>query len=157
MKRFVAPLLALALGIVVAGWIILQSKTVTLTPMKGRVDIVEADRDPELAAAVMRARRELPQFIAALQKPKPGQTSFAVNGRFTSPEGPEHLWVTVDRYAGGQFFGKVADTPLFVPKLKKGDPIRVDESAVNDYYYREGTKIVGGYTMDVLLKRAQPK
>lgn len=121
--------------------------------MKEHVNIVEAERDPEVAAAVLRARRELPRFIAALQKPAPDEKEFAVNARFETPKGPEQIWVRVSKYTDGVFEGTLADQPIAIPKLNKGDSVKVPEAVVNDWLFRSGTKIAGGYTMQVLLKR----
>ncbi len=121
--------------------------------MRGRVDVVEAERDPELAAAVIRARKELPRFIAALQNPTPDQREFAVNARFETPRGPEQIWIRVSKYEKGVFSGEVADEPVAIPKLKKGDKVNVPEAVVNDWLFRNGALIAGGYTMQVLLKR----
>ncbi len=153
MKRFVLPLLATVVGGVIMGVLLNRTRTEQLTPMKGRVDIVEAKQDPEIAAAVLRARRELPRFIEALQKPAADQREFAVNARFDTPKGPEQIWVRVTSYKDGVFDGTLVDQPFAIPKLNKGDAVRVPQGVVNDWLFRNGTKIAGGYTMQVLLKR----
>ncbi len=137
------------------GLLLNLKRTEQLTPIKGRADIVEAGRDPELAAAVMRSRRELPRFIEALRKPGPDQREFAVNARFDTPQGPEQIWVRVTRYQDGVFEGTLADQPHAIAKLNKGDSVRIPEKEVNDWLFRNGTKVAGGYAIQVLRQRSK--
>lgn len=130
-----------------------RGSTSSLEPIKGRVDLMQSKADPELAAAVLRARKELPNFISALNSPKPGQVKFALNARFKSASGFEHMWVKVDRYSGGVFEGTLAEEPYEIPTQHKGDAVKVPEDTVNDWTFMDGERIAGGYTTQVLLKR----
>jgi ribonucleotide monophosphatase NagD (HAD superfamily) len=49
-KRFVMPLLATVLGAALMGTMLSRGCTKELPAVKGRVDMVEANADPELAA-----------------------------------------------------------------------------------------------------------
>ncbi len=155
MKRAVLPILAMLVGAVTVGLVLLRTSSSQLEPMKGRLDVVEANTDPELAAAVMRAKRELPSFIRTLQKPAAGQSDFAVNGRFGTPKGFEQIWVSVDRYDSGVFYGRLNADPIAIPGKRKGDPVQVPDASVSDWLYRDNGKLVGGYTMELLLKRSR--
>lgn len=155
MKRAFLPIVAMLVGAVTVGLVLLRASSSRLEPMKGRLDVIEANADPELAAAVMRAKRELPTFIQSLQKPIAGQSDFAVNGRFQTPRGFEQIWLSVDRYESGVFFGRLNADPIAIPGKHKGDAVQVPEASVSDWLYRDNGKLAGGYTMELLLKRSR--
>lgn len=156
-KRFVMPLLATVLGAALMGTMLSRGCTKELPAVKGRVDMVEANADPELAAAVLRARKELPRFIGALQNPAADQRNFAVNARFETRVGFEQIWVKVDRYKDGVFYGVLSAQPYAIPNRRKGDAVEVPEGVVSDWTFINGAQIAGGYTMQVLLKREAEK
>jgi uncharacterized protein YegJ (DUF2314 family) len=151
------PLLATVVGAAIMGAMLSRGCTRELTPVKGRVDMVEAKADPELAAAVLRARRELPRFIETLANPKPDQRNFAVNARFETRVGDEQIWVTVKSYKDGVFEGTLSAQPYAIPNKRKGDAVLVPEASVSDWTFINGTQIAGDYTMQVLLKREAEK
>lgn len=157
MKRFIKPLLAVVVAAGIAGVVVSRGCTRALSPVAGRSDMVEATTDPELAAAVLRARKELPRFIRALQRPAPDQRQFAINARMKTPLGFEQIWVTVHAYTGGAFEGVLAEEPYAIPEMHKGDAVRVPEADVSDWTFMNAGKIAGGYTMQVLLRREAEK
>lgn len=113
----------------------------------GRPDVVERSSDGKLAEAVVRARSELPEFIEALKANPQGE--FAVCARFLTKQGPEQLWVRVERHEGKSFFGTLASVPIALEK-KKGDSVEVAEGIVVDWTYRIDGKTEGGFTSKVL-------
>lgn len=122
-----------------------------ISPMRnrtaGRSDVVERSSDERLAEAVVRARSELPQFIDALKGNPQGE--FAVCARFLTKQGPEQLWVRVDRYEAKKFLGTLASKPISYEK-KEGDSVEVPEGIVVDWTYRIDGKTEGGFTSKVL-------
>lgn len=155
MKRAFLPIVAMLVGAVTVGLVLLRATSTQLAPMKGRLDVVEASADPELAAAVTRAKRELPNFIRSVQKPAAGQSDFAVNGRFETPRGFEQIWVAVDRYESGVFYGRLNADPVAIPGKRKGDAVQVPDASVSDWLFRDNGKLAGGYTMELLLRRSR--
>ncbi len=152
-KTWIPPLLAMLAGALVVGLALGRGCTQSLGTIRGRADMVSAGSDAELAVAVKRAKSELPRFIAALEHPAAGQHDFAVNARFTTNRGPEQIWVRVESYGDRKFEGHFADEPLALIGKHKGDPVTVPEADVSDWVFKNGEKIAGGYTMQVLLKR----
>lgn len=108
---------------------------------------VTTGRDADLAAAVLTAQRQLPEFIEAFKK---GQGKFAVCGKFETPSGPEHLWVRVDKYEGEVFSGKLDVEPKAFREKRKGDPISVKQADVVDWMYDAGEGMKGGFTLKAL-------
>lgn len=142
-KKYLLPAL-IVIGLIVTG--INVGRLVTAPPRTYGEGTVETGTDPELAAAVIRAKRELPKFKAALAK---GGGEFAVNAKFSTPVGPEQVWVKVERFEAGKFIGTIASEPVRLDK-KKGDPVRIEEKDVSDWTYKVGGAVEGGFTTQVL-------
>ena len=66
--------------------------------------------DPEMAAAIARARATLPAFWASYEAPKPSETGHSLKVRFpTSPRNGEHIWMMdVKRLPNGLYSGRSA-------------------------------------------------
>jgi len=121
-----------------------------LTPPNARNDVVTAEKDKLLAAAVYKAKLELPKFIKALKDHPDGE--FAINGRFETAKGPEQIWVRVASYDKGIFAGVIASKPVNLEKTE-GDPVEVKEADVSDWTYKVSGKTEGGFTRPVLNGR----
>ncbi len=135
------------IGIIVAG--INIGRLVTSTRREIRSDVIESGSDPEIAAAVATAKKELPSFIAALEK---GQGEFAINAKFLTRTGYEHVWVKVNSYERGLFTGSIASMPISLAK-KPGDEVEVPEADVSDWTFRVAGVVKGGFTTAILKKR----
>lgn len=145
MKRFIGPLVALVLGAAATGvW--LASRMDPATRVEVRTGVVEVDADAELTAAILIARRQLPAFIKAFRERK-GAEKFAINGKFKTPRGPEHLWVRIDRFEDEVFHGRLDVEPVALVGKQKGDPVSVPESDVVDWIYESPEGVRGGFTL----------
>lgn len=109
---------------------------------------ITRESNPDLAAAVLVAKEGLPKFKAALTDHKDGK--FAVAGRFETPQGPEYLWIRVERFEGGRFHGILDLEPRLYKGHKQGDPISVAEGDVVDWMYDVGDGVQGGFTLKAL-------
>lgn len=151
MKRPYLVFLIVALVAIFVGPMIANRARQGVKPMDGQPGVYESNRDPEIAAAVMRAKKELPKFILALKEHPDAE--FAINAKFLTPQGPEQLWVRVDTYEKGVFRGELASEPVGLKEKKKGDPVEVVESNVSDWTYKLDGKTEGGFTTSVLRNR----
>ena len=115
------------------------------------------DDDPEMGAAMAKARETLPQFISALQLPSPAQSDFTIKVGFTDGGDTEYMWVTPVTYDGTKFNGKLDNQPVQVRNVKHGDPVSVEPARVADWMYVEDGKLVGGYTLRILRDRMTPE
>jgi len=117
---------------------------------------VSAD-DPQMNAAIEKARTTVPTFINALRAPKKNLTGFSVKMAFIDGKHTEHMWLDAVRYDGKQFHGTVNNDPENVSNVKLGDQASVDASKISDWMYIENRKLVGGYTIRVLRDKLQGK
>jgi len=112
--------------------------------------------DAEMNAAMDEARKTLDRFIAAFQKPGPGQSDFGLKGRFAEGDCVEHMWIDELRYEDGKFRGKLGNTPRLLSNLKRGSPCELDPAHVSDWQYVENGRLVGGYTLRLIFRRMPP-
>ena len=121
-----------------------------------RDDVVAVQSgDAEVDAAVAKARQALPQFIAALQSPRPNQTKFVVKAHFSEGDNVEYMWVANVADDGARFHGTLDNDPAAITGVKHGDKVSVEPARVVDWMYDEHGKPVGGFTSAVLKARAK--
>lgn len=113
--------------------------------------VAEVEKDPEIAAAVMQARAELPTFVKSLTNRPDGE--YAISARFKTERGNEHLWVRITDHKDTKFTGEVTSDPVAATDVKKGDTVTVEEGAIVDWTYRLDGQVYGGFTTNVLQKR----
>ena len=116
-----------------------------------------ADHDPQMQAAVRSARQSLPQFIAAVKSPQPGQRDFEVKKPFRANGEVEHIWLAQVTYSGNRFHGVVDNVPQNIPGLKMGARVSVNPAEVTDWAYVDHGNLVGGYTIRVLYHEMPPE
>jgi uncharacterized protein YegJ (DUF2314 family) len=115
-------------------------------------------KDPEIQAAIAKARATLPEFLKALRNPAPNQTQFMLRAIFPAKDAPQQiLWVTDVTHDGTLFHGKVDDNTA-KPGSGIGPEGRVDIAAdrVADWMYNEDGKAVGGYMLRALRAKMTP-
>src|SRR5690606_31859303 len=113
---------------------------------------VPAD-DPEMNRSMERARAEIDTFIARLGKPTPVDRNFALKAPVEDGDDVEHFWLNDVRYREGHFEGTIGNDPALVKNVKLGDSWRVARSEISDWMFVENGRLVGGYTIRVLLDR----
>src|ERR1700722_9460467 len=67
--------------------------------------------DPQMVAAINKARASLRQFFEALASPKANQKSFLVKVAFRRGDEVEHIWVADLNLSGAKPQGVIADEP----------------------------------------------
>lgn len=119
------------------------------------VSMVE-DGDPEMEAAMQKAKDSIQEFITALEEP--GEKLFSIKvGLPTPDDSVEHIWVDIESYKEGVFQGELGNNPLNLPDRKLGDLIEVKMEKVEDWIIMDGEKKVGGYTAKLLQEREDAK
>lgn len=106
-----------------------------------------ADNNKEMAQAVQKARKALPQFFDAVRSLKSNQSRFAVKKPFIEGEKVEHLWVNDLSFDGRVFRGKVDNEPLDLKGVHLGDEVTVSPEEISDWMFVQDGKLVGGYTV----------
>lgn len=111
-----------------------------------------ADDDPRLKAAVAEANSRFSEFLTALADRAPADT-FAVKAPFTDDFGREYMWVTVSNVDGSHIYGRLENDPATVRTVRRGQPVRVSRSLLNDWLIVRGGERVGGFTVPLLDRR----
>ena len=135
-----------------------------------------ADDDPEMVAAIAKARRTLPLFwqayeqrdaraIALLEtikelhlnwpadgKRDPGETQFSLKIRITDGEHLEHFWATEFLRQDGKVIVTINQAPKIVANVKLGDRLEIPEAEIQDWYYMRGGKMIGNQTIRPMLR-----
>ena len=104
--------------------------------------------DAAMAAAVERARAELPAFFARLAAPGPDEDSFSV--KFGLPGREEFIWAGDLRREGGQWSGALNNVPLN-PAYRQGQRVPIADADIIDWTYRRGSAMQGHHTTRVIL------
>ncbi len=111
-----------------------------------------ADDDPEMAAAIKKARDSVETFVAEWGNRR--NREFLVKGPFPTDNGSiEHMWVEVQRLEDGFFKGTLANEPLNIKALKAGSAVQVERDQVSDWLIVDGESTQGGFSIDLLRKR----
>ncbi|WP_027575793.1 YegJ family protein [Bradyrhizobium sp. WSM1743] len=109
--------------------------------------------DPEMNAAIARARGTLSTFWASYDAPKPSETGHALKVHFSTRKGGEHIWIAeVKKLPDGAYSGFFANEPRDLPGRRAGDQVKFTEADISDWMFMRNGKIVGGETIKPTLK-----
>jgi len=113
-----------------------------------------ADNDPDMAAAMRKARTTLAEFLAIASAPQPGMEGFAVKIAVHDGCQAEYFWIHPFSYDGVRFSGQLGNTPRSLTRVKAGDKISFSEHEIVDWTYMDAGKMQGNYTARALLRKA---
>jgi uncharacterized protein YegJ (DUF2314 family) len=149
-------LLALAVTVACAGQAYAQT---VLDKLKRDETFWLPKGDPEMAAAMQKARGTLPQFLALARAPSATTSNFAVKVgvRDKKRDIVEYFWITDFVEKDGRFSGQIDNDPDTVDTVKLGDTISFGQEEIVDWLYLDGRRIKGNYTICVILKRSPPE
>jgi uncharacterized protein YegJ (DUF2314 family) len=113
--------------------------------------------DPEMNAAIARARGSLATFWASYDAPKPSETGHSLKVHFSTRKGGEHIWIAeIKRLSNGSYSGRFANEPRDLPGRRAGEEAKFAEADISDWMFMRNGKIVVGETIKPLLK-SMPK
>ena len=112
-----------------------------------------AGDDPEMLAAIAKAREKLPDFWKVFDKPEHGEREFSLKVKIADKRGTEHFWVIDLQKQTGKIMGTINNDPEIVASVKLGDRIEVPEADISDWMYMRDHKMVGNETIRPLLKK----
>lgn len=118
---------------------------------RDKVIKVETD-DPEMVAAIAKARDTLPQFWQVFDNRAGGESDFCLKVKITDTRGTEHFWATDVERRDGRILGTINNDPNIVATVKLGDRIEIPEADISDWLYMRDGKMVGNETLRPLLK-----
>ncbi len=112
--------------------------------------------DPEMNAAIQAARDSLGIFFTALASPQPNQKSFLLKVRYVEGDRTEHIWLADLDLTTMPGKGTVANETDF-PGLAYMQRASFKPDQITDWMYFEDEKLVGGFTMQLLIRRTNPQ
>lgn len=119
--------------------------------------ILVGEDDPEMNAAIAKARASLTTFWTALELQPPGTESFSLKVAITDGDQVEHFLTRNVERKDGKIFAEIDNAPQFVSNVAFGQRIEVPEADISDWMFWRNGKVVGGETLRVLLKRMTPE
>ena len=114
------------------------------------------ESDPQMTAAINKARATVDQFIAALHNPTDAQADFSIKLPVSDGEQVEHMWLSDVRYAEGKFTGQIANEPLELTTVALGDDAEIPRDQISDWMYVDNGRLMGGYTIRRLRDSMPP-
>ena len=116
------------------------------------IDFRSSDR--EMNSAIAEARKTLPDFVA-LYRAGTGERH-AVKVAIPYDRGREHIWMNLTAVEGDVFVGRIANDPVHLDNLNRGDSYRAGSAMVSDWNYMAGGQMHGSYTTRVAIKKLTP-
>lgn len=116
------------------------------------IDFRSSDR--EMNSAIADARKTLPDFIALYRAGK-GERH-AVKVAIPYERGREHIWMNLTAVEGDVFIGTIANDPIHLDNMNRGDSYRAGSAMVSDWNYMSGGQMYGSYTTRVAIKKLTP-
>ncbi|MCL4164368.1 UNVERIFIED_CONTAM: hypothetical protein GTU68_028734 [Idotea baltica] len=104
----------------------------------------------QMDGAIAKAKSEVDQFIAELEKPS--GSNYSVKAPISDSGETEHFWLTDISYKNGVFYGKIGNDPGLVTNVNFGQPWEIKKEDISDWTYIKDKKMYGNYTMIPLLK-----
>ena len=109
--------------------------------------------DPEVRAAIARARASTGELLWRLERPPRSQTFLSVKVRLADGQGAEHLWLDSLRYDGRRLTGRLNDEPMIVQDAQRGDVVQVAPGDITDWMAVDGGRLCGGFTVRLQRRR----
>lgn len=120
-------------------------------------NVVEVDvGDPEMNAAMARARSSVGTFIDRLPALQASGANVSIKFPLTENGETEHVWVGDPRIEGGRFTGYLASVPVNLPSWSHGDRVSVPIENISDWMALTDGTLYGGFTIHVVRDRMSP-
>lgn len=130
----------------------------TLIDKAARDDTARVESgDPEMTAAIAKARAGLDVFLARADDPGDNQRDFSVKVKVPLRDHSEFLWLRPFVRDGDHFVGRVVNTPRDIANLKYGDRLAFERKDIADWSYKQNGRVIGNYTACVLIAREPPE
>jgi uncharacterized protein YegJ (DUF2314 family) len=113
--------------------------------------------DPEMNAAIAKARERLPVFWSKFAVHDESEDGFSLKIAITAGEDTEHFWCNEIVGSADNATCAIANAPELITTVSYGQRIQVDFSSISDWMYRLEGKIVGGETIRVIIPRLSPE
>lgn len=108
--------------------------------------------DPDKLAAEREAKRTLPQFWTAFEKPALNECDFAVKFNLTPHKNAELIWAVNLRWQDGRLFGMLANEPL-EPGYEPDRHYEIDPALIVDWSYTKDGVVQGHYITRAMFRK----
>ena len=143
---FARPLAALVLALALAVPTVAEDQVIDF-----------AKSDPEMNAAIAKARASLPEFWERYADPTANETDFALKLGIQGDDGAEHFWCNQIEGNADAATCVIANEPVRVHTVAYGERVAVDPAIISDWLYYRDDKIVGAETIRVMLPQLDKK
>lgn len=145
---------------VVAGLAVLSGAPDAPVLAQDKTIEVETD-DPEMTAAIAKARGSLADFWARFERPAAGERDFALKVAIPYGSGAdastEHFWLVDIARGNGKTTGVISNDPNHATQVRKGQRYEFTEADISDWMFPRRDKIVGAETLRALFKHMPPE
>jgi uncharacterized protein YegJ (DUF2314 family) len=107
--------------------------------------------DPVLNKAYADARSTVQDFISQLARARPDYR-YLVKVRIEAQGHVEHVWLEPVRYENGNFYGTIANAPVKITSLGKGDAAQAKPDEISDWVVLNDSGVIaaGGFTQKAM-------
>lgn len=112
--------------------------------------------DPEMNAAMDKARSTVESFIRQLPAVRAGGEFFSVKFPISENGETEHVWINEPGFDGEHFTGYLSSEPVNLPSWSSGDRVSVAADGISDWLAIVDGALYGGFTLYVLQDRMSP-
>lgn len=124
-----------------------------LSAFAGDQTVIVSSADPEMNAAITKARAALPGFWQKVADHPANENNFSVKLAISEGQITEHIWCGPVKIEGEGYACAIANEPEDVTTVAYGERMKVDPAIVSDWMYMRDGKIVGGETIRVMIPR----
>lgn len=112
--------------------------------------------NPEMLAAIGRARASLDDFLELVRHPEPDTSTFKLKILVRDGNAMETFWVKPFWILDEGFEGTIANTPEVVRNVSLGETVTFSRDDIVDWGYVRNKRQVGSFTVCVLFKYMRP-
>jgi len=116
-----------------------------------------AKDDQDVAAAVQRARAELPDILKRFLAGELHDALFTVKIPIREGDQVEYFWLSETTFSDGRFSGTIEDDPVVLKGIRRGVLWLAPMEDVADWMYMRDKKMHGNYTLRALLPKMPPE
>jgi len=117
------------------------------------VPVIEiSDDDPDMIAAVQKAKDTWPEFVAAFNEKADDCSNFGAKVKMTVDGETEFIWLEVIGLEPRYVHGKLANDPVALGDLQLGSQVEVPLEDVQDWCYLKNAEPVGLYSLAAIQK-----
>lgn len=120
-------------------------------------DTITYSKDAEINAAILEARKTLPEFYKRLAAPQEGDNGFSLKVKLRDSNGEEECWFSKIAVEGDSLVGTLSNKPVTVTSLKQGMKMSIAEEDIRDWMYFQNRKMIGNLTVYPMINALPPK